>query len=151
MRVDFYHLVKNSLEETSSLLLSKAYSAGNKMLLLVASEGKAEELSDYLWNYKDESFLPHGTVKDGFKDKHPIFITSDIAENMNEANILVLADGVVLSNEKLNDYDRVLNIFDGNSISAVDQAREFWKQLKSSGSDLHYWQQDANGSWKEKA
>jgi DNA polymerase-3 subunit chi len=150
MRVDFYHLVKNSLEETASLLLEKAYSAGNKVLFLVSSEDKAEELSEYLWSYKEESFLPHGTLKDGFKDKHPIFVTSDLSENFNDANILVLADGVVLSDKELDSYDRILNVFDGNSISAVEQARVFWKELKNSGSDLHYWQQNVNGAWTEK-
>lgn len=150
MRVDFYHLVKNSLEETVSLLLEKAYSAGNRILFLVSSEEKAEELAEYLWVYKDESFLPHGTLKDGLKDKHPIFITSDLSENFNDANILVLGDGVILPIKELEKYDRVLNIFDGNSISAVEASRGFWKDLKVSGKELHYWQQDMNGSWKEK-
>jgi len=150
MRVDFYHLVKNSLEESVSLLLEKAYSVGNKMLFLVSSEEKAEELADYLWNFKDDSFLPHGTLKDGAKDKHPIFITSDVSQNFNDANILVLGDGVILPSEEIKKYERVLNIFDGNSISAVDNARGFWKDLSSSGEELHYWQQDMGGAWKEK-
>ena len=150
MRVDFYHLVKNSLEESVSLLLEKAHSVGNRMLFLVSNEDKAEELADYLWSYKDESFLPHGTLKDGAKDKHPIFITSDTSVNFNDANILVLGDGVVLPVDDIKKYERVLNIFDGNSISALDAARGFWKELSLSGEELHYWQQDIGGAWKEK-
>ena len=53
--------------------------------------------------------------------------------------------------DSLKQYERVFNIFDGNSETAVNAARTFWKELKGAGEEIYYWQQEDNGRWKQKA
>ena len=86
-RVDFYHLQKQSPEEVLPVLLNKAYAAGCKICLKTISEERVTYWNGYLWTYNDESFLPHGSKKDGFTEKQPIFLTAE-NENANHASFL---------------------------------------------------------------
>lgn len=148
-RVDFYHLQKSSLDQVLPKLCEKAYATGKRIKVLLGVTERVDFINTLLWTYADESFLPHGSKKDGFIEDQPIFI-SDKEENENHADLLILADGAILPIDKLKDYERVLNIFDGNDEDAIQCARRYWKEIKSSISDIHYWQQNTSGVFEQK-
>ncbi len=147
-RVDFYHLQKQTLEAVLPKLLEKAYALKKPIKIKVGNELRVEFLNSLLWTYNDESFLPHGSKKDGFGEDQPIWLSAG-DDNPNKATLLFLTDGARYQ-EDLSSFERVFNIFDGNNEQDLQQARMFWKELKNKGCELHYWQQDANGSWSEK-
>lgn len=149
-RVDFYHLQQKTLDEVLPKLLQKAYSTGKRIKVKIGTEERVEFINSLLWTYNDESFLPHGSKKDGFADQQPIWLSADI-ENPNAALFLFLVDGAEENAETLTQYERVFNIFDGNSAEAVQQARRLWKEYKNSGCEVYYWQQDNAGKWIQKA
>lgn len=149
-RVDFYHLQQKTLDEVLPKLLQKAYSTGKRIKVKIGTEERVEFINSLLWTYNDESFLPHGSKKDGFADQQPIWLSVDI-ENPNTALFLFLVDGAEENAETLTQYERVFNIFDGNSAEAVQQARRLWKEYKNSGCEVYYWQQDNAGKWIQKA
>ena len=148
-RIDFYHLQKQSADEVLPKLLSKAYATG-KRIAVKTPTGSVETVNALLWTFDDESFLPHGSSKDGFSAEQPIFIT-DNDENINEAAFLFLVNGAETAADNLPQYERVFNIFDGNSEEALQQARQLWKTYKDSGCEVCYWQQSARGTWEQKA
>ena len=149
-RVDFYHLQNKKLEEVLPKILEKAYETGKNVKIKVGTTERVEFLNSALWTYDEESFIPHGTKKDGNADIQPIYL-SDSDDNPNSAEFLFLVDGAMI--EDLGDFSRVFNIFDGDSSEALTKAREFWKELKASGeNELFYWQMDAkSGRWEQKA
>ena len=149
-RVDFYHLQQKTLDEVLPKLLQKAYSTGKRIKVKIGTEERVEFTNSLLWTYDDESFLPHGSKKDGFADQQPIWLSADI-ENPNTALFLFLVDGAEENAETLTQYERVFNIFDGNSAEAVQQARRLWKEYKNSDCEVYYWQQDNAGKWIQKA
>ena len=149
MRVDFYHLQKQILDDVLPKLLEKAYSTGKKIKVKVGTEHRVDFLNSLLWTYNEESFLPHGSKKDANAELQPIWLSDD-EQNPNRAEFLFLVDGATETPDVLETFERVFNIFDGNSNEALNKAREFWKQLKSANAELHYWQQDAGGRWIEK-
>lgn len=149
-RVDFYHLQQKTLDEVLPKLLQKAYSTGKRIKVKIGTEERVEFINSLLWTYDDESFLPHGSKKDGFADQQPIWLSADI-ENPNTALFLFLVDGAEENAETLTQYERVFNIFDGNSAEAVQQARRLWKEYKNSDCEVYYWQQDNAGKWIQKA
>ena len=148
-RIDFYHLQKSSLDQILPKLCEKAYATGKRIKIFLGIEERVEFINTLLWTYADETFLPHGSKKDGFVESQPIFISAQ-EENENNAEILILADGATLPLEKLNSYERVLNIFDGNDELSLQNARFFWKDIKSLGGELHYWQQNSSGNFEQK-
>ena len=131
-RVDFYHLQSQTLENVLPKLLEKAYETGKSVLVRVGNEERVEFLNALLWTYNDQSFLPHGSKKDGNAELQPIWLTSG-TDNPNMASLLFLVDGAAADNGELEKFSRVFNIFDGNSPDALQQARAFWKNLKSGG------------------
>ncbi|MBE6467126.1 MAG: DNA polymerase III subunit chi [Alphaproteobacteria bacterium] len=149
-RVDFYHLQKSDIETTLPKLLDKAYATGKKIVLKVGNEERVEFLNTHLWTYDEQSFLPHGSKKDGNAESQPIWLTSQ-DDNPNSATILFLVDGARYEADKISSFERVLNIFDDNDKEALNWSREFWKQLKAQDNECYYWQQDEKGSWQQKA
>lgn len=148
-RFDFYHLQELPLEKALPKLCEKAYLTGKNIKILVGNEERVEFINSLLWTYNEESFLPHGSKKDGFAEEQPIFISAN-ETNENNAKILFLVDGALPDVQKLTDYERVLNIFDGKNKTALNNARNYWKKIKSLGGELHYWQQKDNGSFEQK-
>lgn len=125
-RVDFYHLQSQTLENVLPKLLEKAYETGKSVLVRVGNEERVEFLNALLWTYNDQSFLPHGSKKDGNAELQPIWLTSG-TDNPNMASLLFLVDGAAADNGELEKFSRVFNIFDGNSPDALQQARLFGK------------------------
>lgn len=148
MRVDFYHLQKWPLERALPQILGKVRQAGHKAVVMAGSADRVESLSNALWTHDPNSWLAHGSAKDGHAEDQPVWLT-DKPENPNEAAVLVLTDGMTASDLAI--YERCLDMFDGNDPDAVQAARDRWKQASADGHELHYWQQTERGGWEEKA
>ena len=149
IRVDFYHLQRSSLEQILPKLCEKAYSTGKRIKIQLGTEERIEFINTLLWTYNEESFLPHGSKKDGFSEEQPVFISAD-EDNPNGASLLILADGAMPNPDTLQHYERVLNIFDGTNDVSLNNARNYWKQIRDLDGELHYWQQNEKGSFEQK-
>jgi DNA polymerase III subunit chi len=147
-QIGFYHLTRSSLEQALPKLLDKALAAGYRAVVLAGSPERVEALNDRLWTFEPDSWLPHGSNKDGDAALQPIWLT-DRDENPNGATILVMCDGA--RSEAVAGFGRCLDLFDGNDDAAVQAARERWKLWKTEGHDLIYYQQTERGGWEEKA
>ena len=145
--VFFYHLERATLEEVLPVLLERSLERGWRAAVQAASEERVEALDTLLWTYREESFLPHGTARDGRAEAHPIYLTAG-DDNPTEAHIRFLVDGALLKDAS--PYTRVAYVFDGSDQEAVARARAEWQAAKAKGHAVSYWQQDENGRWQQK-
>jgi DNA polymerase-3 subunit chi len=143
--IGFYHLVRSTLVQALPLLLTRTLAAGQRALVLGTSQAGLDALSAALW--AQPAWLPHGTRADGDPDLQPIWLSTD-PEPSNAARYLFLVDGA--ETERVGDYQRVFDLFDGNSADAVAAARVRWKTAKAVGHTLTYWQQTDTG-WVKQA
>jgi len=143
----FYHLERMSLDQVLPTLLELSLKRGWRAAVQAASEERVEAINTLLWTYRDESFLPHGTARDGRASSHPIYLTAG-DDNPNEAHIRFLVDGAMLADAS--PYIRVAYVFDGRDQNAVARARAAWQDAKARGDAVSYWQQDADGHWQQK-
>jgi len=148
-RIDFYHLQKSSLEEALPRLVLKAYETGKKVKIKVGNDLRVDFLNSALWTFDDESFLPHGTKKDGFADLQPVFLSAD-DEIPNSASFLFLVDGATIDFEQTEAFERIFYVFDGQDEAELQKARLAWKAVTKSNIERHYWQQNVLGKWEEK-
>lgn len=144
----FYHLERQPLERVLPSLMERTVARGWRAVVQAGSDERVEALDGLLWTYADESFLPHGTKKDGNIAEQPVFLTTE-ETNPNGATVRFLVDGAALA--ELSGYDRVVYLFDGHDPSAVANAREQWKAAKSAGHTISYWQQSSEGRWENRA
>ena len=146
--IGFYHLQRTPLERALPRLLERAMERGMRALVVAGSKERVEHLDTALWTYDTASFLPHGRAGDAGPDDQPIWL-ADHDANANGATLLVLVDGA--DSECHGDFERVIDMFDGQDPDAVAAARARWRRLKDAGHKLAYWQQTERGGWEMKA
>jgi DNA polymerase-3 subunit chi len=143
--VSFYHLLHTPLDRALPKLIQKVLESGARAVIRTGSAERAEALSSVLWTFDQNSFLPHGTARDGNADRQPVWITPD-DENPNGADILVLTDGAA---GDITAWRRCLEMFDGRDDVAVAEARRRWSDYKAADHVLTYWQQTERGGWEK--
>jgi DNA polymerase-3 subunit chi len=147
-QIGFYHLLRMPLEQALPRLLEKAAAAGLRTVVMAGSAERVGQLNALLWTWDAGSWLPHGSAAEGDAALQPIWLT-DSDENPNGATVLVLCDGA--ASERVGEFNRCLDLFDGNDEAAVTAARERWKAWKDAGHELVYYQQGDGGGWTEKS
>ena len=144
----FYHLEQRTLEEVLPTLLERSLERGWRAAVQATSDERVEALDTLLWTYRDESFLAHGTARDGQPEAHPIYLTAE-PDNPNAAQVRFLVDGAEI--DDASPYARIVFMFDGRDSEAVARARDAWHEAKEKGLSVSYWQQDADGRWQQRA
>jgi DNA polymerase-3 subunit chi len=145
--IGFYHLTRTGPDKALPQLLGRTLAAKQRAVVLCADAERVTALDAALWQSAEPDWLPHGTAADGDADLQPIWLTTDDAAP-NGARFLFLLDGA--RSERLGEFDRVFDLFDGKDEAAVQAARERWRAAKDAGHSLTYWQQSAKG-WEKKA
>lgn len=157
--VRFYHLQRARLEDVLPVILERCHQRSERALVLAGSAERVEALAAMLWTYRPESFLPHGTARDGEAAHQPIFLAAPeqigtggagIAPvNPNGATVLILSDGAVGPDPS--GFRLVCELFDGHDETAVAAARAHWRSCKEAGHGVVYFQQGETGKWQETA
>jgi DNA polymerase-3 subunit chi len=144
----FYHLERQPLQAVLPVLVEKTLTRGWRALLRFSTPERLETIDSALWTYRDESFLPHGSARDGHAGRQPAFLALDDA-NPNGAAVLFLLEAA--EEREPERFSRVIRLFDGADEEAKALARAEWKRAKAAGFEVSYWRQEANGAWKKSA
>ncbi len=143
--ITFYCLTQTPVEKALPRVLEKAVEAGLRAKIFVKNEERMEELNKALWTYHPQSFLPHGSAKEGQPDLQPIYISA-INENENGATVLALPDQDL--GEIPAGIEKVLYFYHQAFQPGVANAKAHWAQLKEAGHPLTLWTQTASG-WEK--
>jgi DNA polymerase-3 subunit chi len=146
--IHFYHLEAYTLERALPPILERVMERGWRAVVHTAGEERTESLSAALWTFREDSFLPHGTPRDGNGPRQPIWFT-ETGEEPNSPVVRVCVDGVPPGDPA--GLERVIYVFDGREAEALEKARAVWKGLRAQGHEVVYWQQDRDGKWSKKA
>ena len=145
--ISFYQLTKSRLDAVLPKLLERALADGLRAVVLADSEERVASFDSLLWSYDQGSFMPHGTEADMIDADQPVFLTAKPQINPNGANLLIATDASFSSN--YNEFDRIIEIFDGNNPVELSAANSCFRNLSNSGLSVIFWKQSANGSWKK--
>jgi DNA polymerase III subunit chi len=150
MLVQFYHLQRMALEHALPKLMEKALASGLRGVIVCADDEQRAQLDAALWEADAASFVPHGISSAADAASQPLCLSLTADDNPNHASMLVLLHDVMapISPESL--YQRVLDVFDGRDTAALQAARARYKRYKDVGVELHYIQQQEDGSWQKK-
>ncbi len=149
--IAFYHLESSPLERVLPKLLERTLEAGKRALVLAGSEARVESLNGLLWTYHQDAWLPHGSAADGDAAEQPVWLAAadaaDAAGNPNGAQFLFLTDGA--TSDRVADFERCFELFDGRDAAAIEAARGRWKAYQAAGHALTYWRQNDSGGWQK--
>lgn len=146
--IGFYHLTRTKLDQALPKLLGRVLAQQGRAQVLCGDEERLRALDAALWTCQDPDWLPHGTKASGHAAMQPVWLTTEDAPAPNGARFLFLVDGA--ESAHLGDYDRVLDLFDGDDEDAVAAARQRWRAAKAAGHALAYWKQGPRG-WEKAA
>lgn len=143
MKVDFYQLSRDQVEQVLPAIAQKLMDDDARLLVVDEREGALARLSRALWSRRPESFLAHGQVGEGDEALQPILLSSECGA-ANGAENIALTDGVW--REDALSFQRAFYFFDDMTIAA---ARATWRALKGrEGVDSRFWSQEG-GKWIE--
>lgn len=136
--IGFYHLTRTGLNAALPALLCRTLAAGEKAVVVCADERQMAALDDALWQAE---WLPHGTAQTPYPEWQPVYLTTG-RENPAGARFLFHVGGMETLPEGFN---RLFDLFDGNSEAEVLAARQRWRIAKEAGHSLTYWKQEDSG------
>jgi DNA polymerase III subunit chi len=144
----FYHLTEAKLEDALPPLLEKSVERGWRVAVQLKDVARRDLLDQYLWTFREDSFLPHGTDEGDLAANQPVLLTVSKG-NANAATVRFIVDGA--EPPPVESYQRIVFMFDGYDQEQLEGARAQWKRLKGEGHSLTYWQQTREGRWEKKA
>lgn len=141
----FYHLERTGLDQALPELLEKTLQRGWRAVVRTAAPDRVDHLDGWLWSYRDDSFLPHGTADEPAPERQPILLTTG-AGNPNGAHALFLIDRADPGD--LTGYQRCVVLFDGADDGQLQAARAQFRDARGRGHPVSYWRQQARG-WEK--
>ncbi|MFN7038778.1 MAG: DNA polymerase III subunit chi [Alphaproteobacteria bacterium] len=144
--ISFYHLSSTTLEKALPKLMEKVISSNKKSVILAENDEQMENLNNLLWTYSTKTFIPHGSSKDPFPEDQNVYLTTAM-ENPNNSTILVVTNGQIVND--FSNFEKCLDIFDGNNPDKINSARIRWNNYKKLGHNITYWKQQDNGTWEQ--
>ncbi len=147
MQVTFYELIATSLEKTLPKILEKVYEGGLKAIVRIESAERLKSIDSSMWTYTTLGFLPHGSSADPaqFHAHQPIWLTTG-DDNPISATVLVITTQEYAAD---NDYERILDIYDGNDPSSVESALVRMDAYQKAGNEIVLWKQTLKGAWEK--
>lgn len=142
----FYHLERSTLSEVLPTLLERSLERGWRAAITCPESAALEALDTTLWTAREDSFLPHGIAGGKQDAQQPILLSMDEATG-NDPQILFLTHGAEA--QAADKFTRVVDLFDGNDMQAVDAARDRFRQMREAGHDVTYWRQSESGKWEK--
>lgn len=143
----FYHLEASTVEGVLPGLLEKTRQKCWRALVKLP-ESQLSEMDDYLWTYKDDSFLPHGRDDEPMADQQPITLSTASQSAAGHQAVFLLGGAEI---ENMRGVERCMVMINGRSEADVMRERARWKALKDKGASLSYYQQNDYGGWEKKA
>jgi len=143
-----YHLHRQRTEDVLPALLERSLERGWRVVVQSSSEERVDALDAHLWTFREESFLPHGTYREGTAAQQPVLLTVE-DHNLNGAAVRFLIDRAPVP-EDAERYDRVVVLFDGEDEEAVAEARQRSEAAEARGFAVTYWQADEHGRWQRR-
>ncbi|HEY6545502.1 MAG TPA: DNA polymerase III subunit chi [Dokdonella sp.] len=134
-RADFYLIDKPRFREDPLLLVcelvKKAYTAEQPTLVLARSRDQAEQLDEKLWEFDEESFIPHQVVGDADDDAiTAVLIVPPDLQTPDRPLVINLRDECAPGL-----FERVLEVIPADDAERAG-SRERWKTYKAAGFEV---------------
>ena len=126
-------------------LLEGHVEGGVRVVVSVGTPERLDAVDSVLWTYDRGAFLPHGSRKDGYAERQPVWLTTE-NDNPNGATVLAVLDDAFA--QDCEGIDVLEYFFDRSDRAALGAARQRWVALRDAGAALTYMEYDGQ-QWNE--
>ncbi len=139
----FYNIESRDFFKDISLLTEKLFKQGIKVLIFCPDDSVTKLLDDFLWTFKEESFLPHIVVDRNYCPLETIIISKDKL-NVESFETLIVFKGSSVDPEFCKKFEKTYYFFDDNNAEEKKLARAVWREALKIGIKCNYWKVENN-------
>jgi len=139
----FYNITERDFFKDSAILIEQLFKQGIKALILCPDDEVSSFFDDYLWSFKEESFIPH-TVLDSDTSHLEAIIISKEKLSMAAFKTLVILKGSIVDTDYCNRFEKIYYFFDDNNDDEKKLARTLWRESVKQGTNCKYWKVEKN-------
>ncbi len=139
----FYNASHRDVVADVARLTENIFKKNNRIVIFCIDQETTEVVDDFLWSYRDDSFIPHAIKKHGESSLNPILVTTDL-DKVYEHNVLVALNGVLIKENDWQRFAKIYYFFDNQDINEKENARLMWKSFSSSNVGCKYWVNEKN-------
>ena len=125
-RIDFYILSSQS-EESKQLFVcritEKSYKMQHSIIIQAENEKGMKDIDELLWNFRDDSFIPHHTIGDESDATKRSIAVPSIKKQVNMNDILVNLSSTL--SEDHQNYERIIEIVINESKDKENARKRF--------------------------
>ena len=140
----FYYLNVSKTYEVLPKLLEKTLEKRKRALVLGQSDEEVKRLSELLWSYKADSWLPHGSIEEPFSEKHPILLSKKLCP-VNGATFLFILNGAFPNS--IETFERCSVLCDEHATDTISSLQKKYSKNMKEKYHVTSWQEDRNGGW----
>lgn len=147
-QVDFYSSLLHPTEKILPKFLEKAIENKIRTLLILKDEEALNFYNRYLWTYSSNFFLAHGASMDSYPEDQPVYLSTNIKDNANNAKLIVSTEPLPI--DDILKFDRYIYIFKANAEEENEAIYKYYNEIKEVNTNLNCQQQDKQGKWIKK-
>lgn len=134
-KIDFYILTENDPDARFAFvcrLVEKAYKNNHRIYIHAADETTAHQMDEWLWTYRNDSFLPHNLLGDGPEPPPPIQIGFHEDPKKHRDVLINLSDQLPDFYPR---FSRVIEVVLNNETHQA-LARDLYRQYRTAGFEI---------------
>lgn len=139
----FYNIAGRDFFKDSAILIEQLFKQGKKALIVCSDDEVSSFFDDYLWSFKEESFIPH-TVLDRETSQLETIIISKEKLSMAAFKSLVILKGSIVDTDYCNRFEKIYYFVDDNNDDEKKLARTLWRESVKQGTNCKYWKVEKN-------
>ena len=137
-KIYFYNSSQRDMVSDIGVLTEKLFLKNDRVVIFCADQETVNVIDDFLWAYKEDSFIPHSIKKNEKTTVYPILISTSIDEGYKHDVLLVL-NGVLIKAKDWQKFAKIYYFFDDQDNKEKENARSMWKSFSSLDAECKYW------------
>ena len=137
-KVYFYNSSQRDIVSDIGVLTEKLFLKNDRVVIFCADQETVTVVDDFLWAYKEDSFIPHSIKKNEKTTVYPILISTSIDEGYKHDVLLVL-NGMLIKEKDWQKFSKIYYFFDDQDNKEKENARSMWKSFSSLDAECKYW------------
>ncbi len=134
----FYNSSQRDVVSDISWLTEKLYKERDTILIYCKDQETVEIIDNFLWNYKEDGFIPHSIERKEESFIYPVLITTDINEEYKH-NVLLALSGVLIEEKDWRKFNKAYYFFDYLENREKVNARLMWRNFSALNVVCKYW------------
>ena len=126
-----------------ALLVEKLFKQKLNVFILCPDDAVVSIFDDFLWSFKEESFIPHIVLDNECEQLEKIIISKEQL-NIGAFRNLIVFKGSIVQPMYCNKFDKTYYFFDNNKDNERKMARDVWKEAIKLGARCKYWKVEKN-------